>query len=347
MLNGNDRIKEYLVPKLGDIIFDELSDGFLERYGLEDVLSGVPVPIRKSSVTEDMTISTITIARDMAFVLGCDPEFRYRDSYVAFIERCFAGGFVKPLLSEAAQCAEAGDFETACVFARAALVLKEDDPDALCLYGRVCHDAYEKAEGEDYIGTFKAESMRAFERLTVVDPGHEIGHYYLGYAYLNLGLYIKSMLTFREYLKLSDKDDGSPTRAKVRREVEGIVARLKDPCRIEEGYNCVLSGRFETGIEILSMYEDDERYNKWWPLWYYLGMAYTSTGDAEAAESAYLRAIALSPSNREVMGALADLYKALGNTEKEEKYRKKIAIATRNIELDREEKRKMSGTSVS
>ena len=46
--NREDRIGKYLTPFLNDYIFDELSDNYLQKSGLADILSGVPVPIRKN-----------------------------------------------------------------------------------------------------------------------------------------------------------------------------------------------------------------------------------------------------------------------------------------------------------
>ena len=45
--NREDRIGKYLTPFLNDYIFDELSDNYLQKSGLADILSGVPVPIGK------------------------------------------------------------------------------------------------------------------------------------------------------------------------------------------------------------------------------------------------------------------------------------------------------------
>ena len=45
-LSAKDRIGHYLVPHLSEMVFDELSDGYLERAGITDILKGVPVPVR-------------------------------------------------------------------------------------------------------------------------------------------------------------------------------------------------------------------------------------------------------------------------------------------------------------
>ena len=52
MLNLEDRIGEFLVPHLKDFIFEELSESFLEKLGLADVMTGVPVPLRKTELNK-------------------------------------------------------------------------------------------------------------------------------------------------------------------------------------------------------------------------------------------------------------------------------------------------------
>ena len=74
-----DRIGEYLLPHADQFIFDELSDSYLEKAGIADILTGVPVPIRKTAMTG---LSTLVIAKNMAFIIGCDINFKYRYHYV-------------------------------------------------------------------------------------------------------------------------------------------------------------------------------------------------------------------------------------------------------------------------
>ena len=64
-----DRIGEYLIPHVEEFVFDELSDSYLEKAGIADVLTGVPVPIRTTSMAN---LSTLVIAQNMAFIIGCD-----------------------------------------------------------------------------------------------------------------------------------------------------------------------------------------------------------------------------------------------------------------------------------
>jgi tetratricopeptide (TPR) repeat protein len=327
--NLQDRVGEYLIPRVDDYVFDELSDGYLAKAGITDILKSVPVPIKK---TEMSGLSTLAIARNMAFIIGCDINFRYRDNYLSYIVRTFTKDFAKPLINEGVEAAASDDFETACIMFRAAILIDPDGKDAYYCYGRACKDAYENGEGEEYVGRFKAESLEAFEKTTLKAPDFDMGFYFLGFAYVNLGLYIKAKLTWDSFIRLSQNKELSD-------EVQGLLEKLVEPCRIEEGYNDVLSGRFQAGIEILQPYETDERFNSWWPLWYYLGVAYKNLEDPDTAESYFLKALQYSPSNIDSMEELVAIYTAAGDAEKADKYQKKIQIVKSNAELDREEKK--------
>lgn len=199
-----DRIGEYLIPRVDEFLFDELSDSYLAKAGIADILSGVPVPIRKTAMAN---LSTLVIAQNMAFIIGCDLNFKYRDNYVAYIRRTFTEEFAKPLIGDGVEAAAKSDFDSACIYFRAALLIDPENVDALYCYGRACKDSYEAGEGEEYIGRYKAESLDAFERLTLKKPDFDMGFYFLGYGYLNLGLYVKAKLTWETFRELSENQE--------------------------------------------------------------------------------------------------------------------------------------------
>lgn len=323
-LNMEDRIGIYLRPQTDSYVFDELSENYLKKAELADVLSGVPVPLKK---TELDSISTLTIARGMAFIIGCDPWFKYRDNYINYIKKMFPVRFTEALIADGVAEAQKNNFEYACIQFRAAIVIEPSNVDALYCYGRACKDAYETGEEEDYIARFKAESIEAFEEVTLRKPDFADAYYFLGYGYINLGLYVKAKLTWEEFLKLSEEQERQ-------KEIKERLELLSEPVEIEEGYNLVLSGRMQEGIDVLSKYTDS-RFKDWWPLWYYMGVAYRGMGMPEEAVSCFLQVLKLSPSNMDTMKELVKLYELLGDDEKAEKYRKKVDIIAENIEKDR------------
>ena len=322
--NREDRIGKYLTPFLNDYIFDELSDNYLQKSGLADILSGVPVPIRKNEIE---SISTLSIAKAMAFVIGCDPKFEYSTNYISYILRVSDKRFASGLIAEGVEWAQKRDYDYACVQFRAAMMIDPDNIDAVYCYGRALRDAYETADEEDFIARFKLESIEAFEEVTMKKPDHADAFYFLGYGYINLGLYVKAKLTWQEFMALSGDEE-------KKKEIQALLDNLDDPVRIEEGYNKIISGRFEEGVDILSEYKDS-RYKDWWPLWYYLGVASMELGKVEEAAGYFKAVLKLSPSNQETMKELVKAYELLGDEEMARKYRKKISVVAENAEKDR------------
>ena len=349
----NDRIKEYLVPYMDEYVFDELTEEYLDKIGMKDILKGVPVPFKKTELND---LSGINLARSMAMVIGCDPEFKHAEAYKEFIKRAFGGNFVAPLLAEGVGHANKEEYERACICFRGAMFLQPDNSDAVYSYARACRDCYGGGEGEEYVGRFKAESLEAFEKLTLMAPDFEMGYYYLGYAYLNLGLYIKAQLTFKEFMSMTEdsrfdaaaerilasgmtatKDELREEWDKLREEIGEWIEKLKEPVKIEEAYNHVLAGRYEEGIAILGQYTEDEAYNKWWPLYYYIGIAHEQLGQDEEAINSYKALLQISPSNIDAMQGIVRLSEKNGDAEQAEKYTEKIKVINRNRQEEKAE----------
>ena len=387
-LEEKDRIGQYLRPRLEEVVFDELSEAYLERSGLADILTGVPVPLKKNELGK---ISTLTIAKCMAFVIGCDPEFKYKENYLAYIKRMFEVRFANALIAEGVETAATKkSYDYACILFRAAMQIEPDNAGAYYCYGRACRDAYGLAaenlesseEVEELVGRFKAEALEAFEVATLKDPKLADAYYFLGYAYLNMGLYIKAKLTWEEYMRLTEavpdssleaaemaagslstnsdteifaeKDETLENSSKnpptnnpaagnsayaenlkeVREEIAERLAALEKPVEIEKGYNLVISGRYEEGIQALSPFKEGE-FASWWPLWFYMGTAYGELGETNEAIACFTEVLKYAPSNIESMEELVKLYEKTGNAEKAEKYTKKIGIVKDNMEKDR------------
>lgn len=356
-LEEKDRIGQYLTPHLDEIVFDELSDAYLAKAGMADILTDVPVPLRKSELGG---ISTLTIAKCMAFVIGCDPEFKYKENYVSYILRTFGESFADALIAEGVEAADSkNDYDYACIMFRGAMQINSENAGAYYCYGRACKDAYETAsadlgiteEAEEFVGRFKAEALEAFEVATIKNPKLAEAYYFLGYAYVNMGLYVKSKLTWEEYMKLTEEaasidetDDRMQDEAfaahikelrEIRKEIAERIKSLEKPVEIEKGYNLVISGRYEEGIAALSEYKESE-FASWWPLWFYLGTAYGELGENEEAVSCFTEVLKYAPSHIDAMEELVKLYEKLGDNEKSKKYANKIEVVKSNIEKDKQ-----------
>lgn len=327
------------------MMFAELSPDYLERTNATEILSGIPVPVGVEGSDAKGAIDLKSIVLNMARVMGGDPLFLYADKYADFIKHAVGENAVAMLVSEGAHSADMGDFKDACMLLRAALRLDPKSREALYLYARACKEAYETEAAaaedgmgdEERIGLFKAESSETFELLTMIHPDFAMGYYFLGYAYLNMGLYLKARLTWQDFLRLSA---GSETEihemddellASLREEISERVEELEEPVQIELGCNSIMGGDFAGGKDTLMKFTEG-RYSQWWPLWYYLGVAEASLGNADEAIADFKKVLTLSPSNTDAMDELVHLYEATGDKENAAKYRNKIGIVNSNRE---------------
>lgn len=339
-----DRISRYLSAINHDMMFAELSSDYLGRIGAADILMGIPVPVRTAGEAGDEgTTDAREIVFDMARVVGGDPFFVYADRYLDFIKHA-AGEQAEPMLvSEGARSADNGEFEDACMLLRAALRIEPKSRAALYLYGRVCKECQaESEEDEERAAKFKAEALETFEILTIMHPEFAMGYYFLGYEYLNLGLYLKTKLTWQDFLKhssgseLETQDMDDDMLAGLRDEIEGRLEELEEPIIIEEGCNRIMSGDYQGGKEILEPF-CETGYRDWWPLWHYLGTAEVALGHTESAEKCFKEVLRLSPSNTDAMEELAAIYALAGDEENAAKYRNKIRIVRNNRESEIED----------
>ena len=319
-----DRVKQYLMSHMKEFKFDEFKKGYIEKVGLKNELEGVPIPLRSEDIEafkSEKGIDGNIIAENMARVLGIDPKFKSTEAYSAYIDRFFGTKAADNLTRKAKDLADQEKYEESCIYFRAALVLKFDDLPAMYGYARILRQLYNASADEEYTGNLKAECLDYLEMTTETHPRFDMAWYYLGYMYLNIGLYIKAKLAWEGYLGLGRI-------AKDRREIRQRIAQIATPIEIEKGYNAVLAERWEEGIAILEPYRESV-YKDWWPLWYYLGVAYSRTGSEVDAEKAFKLSLKGSPRHIESMEELITIYKARGDRQNIKKYSDKIALVSK------------------
>ncbi len=321
-----DRIGMYLVHKLKPYVFAEFSEEYIKKIKAPDSIKGVPIPLRKEDLQKfagGAGVSGNIIAENMAFVMGCDPKFKYTTQYREFLLKVFNYKIYEGMLKKGRDAAENEDFIYACIQFRATLVMKPDYLHGMYSYARVCREMYMGSDDPEYVGRFKAESLEFFELITEIHPRFAQSYYYLGYAYLNMGLYGKANAAWRMFLKKSRN-------SKDVKEIKERLNQIKEPMEIEEGCNLVLRGSYSQGKEVLEKYLDSQ-FKTWWPLHYYLGVIYSQEGKEKEAITSFETVLSKNPAHLETMEELVAIYSTLENKEKAEKYKKKIEIVKRDL----------------
>lgn len=321
-----DRIGKYFEDHLKKFLFDEFSDSYIEKVGNLDFMKGVPIPLRHEDLKEfggGHGLEVLHIAENMSWVMGIDVNFKYNDQYIQFMNRFFNYKIVEGLVRKGRDAAEEEIFDNAIILFRAALMLKADYLHGMYSYARVCREFYLKGKDNQYKADFKKESMEYFEHLTTVHPRFAQAYYYLGYDYLNLGLYQKADLTWRMFLKKSNI-------RKDKKEIKERLKQLEQPLTIEQGYNAVLSGRWNEGMEILEPFLNTS-FKDWWPLHYYLGVAYVRTGKNSKAVASFNRVLGYNATHIETMEELVKIFAKSKDKEKEKKYKQKLLLLKEEV----------------
>ena len=136
------------------------------------------------------------------------------------------------------------------------------------------------------------------------------GH--LPVSYTHLDVYKRQDLTWREFLRFSRN-------GKDKKEIRTRLEQLQEPLQIEMGYNDVMAGRYEEGITRLEPFLQS-RFRTWWPLYYYLGVAYEMTGRKNEAISSFKKVLTMNASHLETMEELSAIYAQEGDRENKRKY---------------------------
>ena len=324
-----DRLRPYLEPLLKDMLFTEIPEDYLEGQTDLSFMAKVPFPVKKGEMYDltDSGLSAVQIADNIALVIGANTGFRYADAYLQFLNKLFDEKLVGVLTGKGKNELRSGNYRLGLAYLRAAMMFRDDSLEAMFSYASGCRYWYSQLEGSEedteLIRVLKSEANEYFEHTTDKHPEFAGGWYFLGYTYLNEGMYLKAEIVWRHYLETADRS--SEAEAESIKEIEERIAALRDPVKIERGVELLNSGRIMDGLAILEPYVQTD-YSKWWPLHFYLGCAYNELGETAEAIEGFLNVLKLSPSNVEAMEALADLYAKTGDAEKSEKYANKAAL---------------------
>ncbi len=323
------RIDKYFKKYLDDFVFLELMPEYVKRERL-DFMRRVPMPVKRDQLkelSEEGRIDFKYFIDGMIDILGLDPEFKYRTQYITFL-RYIDKNIVKAAASSAIKEALDGKLVHAAIILRGALAISPYDPDALYNYMLVCRNLYVTFDDRQKVADFKAEVFEVLELLKEVKPDFSMTYYYLGYAHVNAGRYAEAEKAWQKFTLLSEPCDEL-------NEIRERLSDLKIPVHIEEGYQNIIGGNYEKGLEILNQYKDNAALQSWWPLNYYLGVAHSRIGKLSAAIEYFKKALKEAPSSIEILQEMTAAYNASGDEVNAEKYRRKIEMVKKNHEKDK------------
>ncbi len=325
-----DLLAPYVEEAGKRFLFDEFSPDYLKRANLQ-YLIGVPIPLRREDLTAfhaEEGLSITQLADNMAVLSGVNPKLPYISAYLKYLATFFNEKLIDVLTGAGGEHLVAERYLESAVYFRAALILSPSDRKAVFGYACACREWYlplDAEESTDLMKILKEESTEYFEWTTELFPDFPAAYYFLGYAYLNSGLYTKAALTWKRFLVLS-------TSKEEKEEIQERVDQLEEPVKIEAGINLLLQGKLTEGLAVLEPYTQSE-YQNWWPLHFYLASAYEELSYTDEAIEGFLKVLELAPSHAESAERLADLYEKKNDAQMSEKYRRKSEILRSNRQV--------------
>src|SRR6056297_891482 len=314
-----EAIKKRLKEKLEEIVFIELKKD-ISIPGKKVVLrKNVPMPIPVKKLSDRVSrgdyenLSVKEMMEGMVLLVAADPDFMHNPYY----ERLMKGideNIDRVITGSAIGHAENNRLEDAFVFFETALVLNPSNLDAAYNKAKVCEALSRKTSDRELSNAWEKEAFSLMEKLTVDFEDFPMPYYHLGFHYSNNGLYKKAQLSWEHFIENSEDEN------KIM-EVQEMLIKIRDRITFDEGYNEVLSGAFETGLEKLLSIEDSN--SSWWNLLFFIALAYRNLGKMDEAVEYFEKVIRIKPDQAESLNELGLCHSALGNPSEAARYFKK------------------------
>ena len=313
------RIEKYLKERVDDIVFIHLKDDKSLQVKDSILDSTVPLPIPLKEVVsrvkeeeQDNEISILKIIQGMVYIIGIDSEFKYNETYKKFLTT-FDKDIFKFVLEQAIKLTETGHKVEALICFKACCYIKRNDLDSLYNYARCSEELAKEWSGES-VKDFEDEAVEVFENLVEIHPDFPLSYYHLGFHYVNRKFYKKAEVTWDKCLELGVDENKEM-------EILNKLSEISYKIQYEEGYNLVLSGRPQEGLEKLLPLE--EKYPEWWNLQFFIGLSYRYIMDFEEALKYFLKAHRIKPSQTDILNEIGLCNISLGRTMEAIKYFKR------------------------
>lgn len=340
---------EYFEHKRDDVSFITLKKGAKISLGQYSYTTDkeLPLPIKIISLVEEIKkqdeydgITLNNIIDGIIYLLGTDYKFEYREDYKKmFLALKFE---IEPFIIHCINKMEDGRDDDSIVYGKCLVNLNENDKNcfvyASCLE-RKSINLLNKNDKD--ANNFMAESLKYFEKSLDYNDKFALAYYKLGYYYKTNQQYIKAKLYWE---KQQEFDDDQLRIEEIREQLEQLDVYVQ----YEKGYNFVLNGEPQKGIDILLPIVNV--YSNWWNLLFFVGLAYRMLNQYEiavkyfenvlrinegqihalnelglcrmvlkkyeGAEEAFTAVLALEPKNSEVLCNRAAAYYYLGKNDK-------------------------------
>ncbi|AOY76452.1 tetratricopeptide repeat protein [Clostridium formicaceticum] len=313
-------IDAYLLKKTEELSFVHLKhDAALKIKAYHLPSAGLDVPILTTELAENIkkkkeseVITIGSIIRGMVYLLGIDPEFKYKEEYIKFLYA--ANPQVEEyVLVEGLKYLNSYKLLEGIIFFKALVFLNPNSVEGLLNYALALLDYrdQELVDKKKNYKLFTKEAQEKLETLLNLDPQQPLAYYYLGFIYKDQKAFNKAKFHWEKAMLL-DLDEG------IKEQIKECLFQLEDMAQYERGYETILAGKPEEGLPLLEgLYE---KYQGWWNLVFFVGLGHRQLGNFHEAIQYFKRVLELNKDQLDAMVELGLCYGGLGELQKAIEY---------------------------
>ncbi|SHJ61838.1 tetratricopeptide repeat protein [Tepidibacter formicigenes] len=308
------RIENYIFNKTENIAFLTIKeDADLHLKGYKIPKGGIDVPILNEELVKGIkersaenNLTLVSIANGMIYIIGIDSKFKYNEEYKKFLYE-FDEKIEDYIGYMGVKKANEKELTEALIYFKSLITLNPNNVNGLYNYALVCQDIakiHEKNKEEKKMNDFLLEALDKLETIIDIYPEFTLAYYQLGYHYYNQKQYIKAKLTWEEAIELGLDEDREM-------ELKNELKKMEHKVDYEEGYNLVLRGQAEEGLEKLLPLMDE--YSDWWNLLFFIGLAYRQLNNVDEAIKYFEKILILNPRQVDTIVEIGLCYAMVGN----------------------------------
>ncbi len=324
-------IDPYIKKNTEDLSFINLKENAqLNIKGYSIPNGGLDVPLLTDELAENIKnkkeneiITIAAILRGMAYTLGIDENFKYRDEYLKFL-RAADENIENFILFNGVNSVENNKLIEGIIYFKSVLVMNEVNTQALLSYGVTLLKYCASLPNKKMVKVFKKEAKNKLEELLMIQQ-EPMALYQLAHIYKDEMQFKKAQLYGEKLLKL-EIDELFQTR------VKHLLLELRDLVQYETGYEAILEGQTEVGLPLLV--ELEENYSEWWNLIFFIGLGYRQLGEFDEAISRFQKVLSLKEDLIDALVELGLCYGGVGNyLEASEYFLRAIELGGENSEI--------------
>lgn len=307
-------IETYLKKFLDEVVFIELKQDKKIKLRTIELDPLVPIPVYIENLAETIkendieVIPPLAIIKGLVYVLGAEPEFEHATYYINLIKDIDIEMPLK-ILNDALNFASIKEYYRAILYLNACIKIDPNNIDALYNLGRCYHDLHQEIAEPVY----EEQSALYFKKTIEVEPTFGLGYY-------QLGIFFYNRENFKQAEKLWIKALSFELDYDVKEEIVTFLGKCKDRSTYETGYELVLNGRVDEGLEMLKSIE--EEHSEWWNLNFFIGLAYRFQEEHETALQYFLKVLTLNTGHIQTMNEIGICLLSLGDYNEALKYYK-------------------------